>query len=42
MRTTISVKREREVLSLVTNISYANVSSWYDATRRDLHNDIQQ
>ena len=31
---------EREALSLITNITYTNVSNRYDITRRDLHMDL--
>lgn len=30
----------KENLSFITNVTYSNVSSWYGATRRDLHMDI--
>lgn len=40
MRERLTVQREKETLSLITNVTYANVSSWYDATRRDLHMDL--
>ena len=40
MKETLNIERKREVLSLVTNIAFANVPCWYDATRRDLHMDL--
>ena len=40
MKETLKIERKREVLSLVTNIAFANVPCWYDATRRDLHMDL--
>ena len=40
MKETLNFERKREVLSLVTNIAFANVPCWYDATRRDLHMDL--
>lgn len=40
MKERMQLTREREVLSLITGIAYTNVSSWYDATRRDLHMDL--
>lgn len=40
MREQLFVQKSREVLSLVTNVTYANVPSWYGATRRDLHMDL--
>ena len=36
----IAVEKKREVLSLITGVTYANVPSWYGATRRDLHMDL--
>ena len=36
----IAVEKKREVLSLSTGVTYANVPSWYGATRRDLHMDL--
>lgn len=36
----IAVEKKREVLSLITGVTYANVESWYGATRRDLHLDL--
>lgn len=36
----IAVEKKREVLSLITGVTYANVPSWYGATRRDLHLDL--
>lgn len=40
MKQTINVAPSREVLSLVTNVTFSNVPCWYDATRRDLHMDL--
>ena len=40
MKQTIAVKGEREVLSLISGVAFANVPSWYGATRRDLKMDI--
>lgn len=40
MREKLYVERMKETLSLITNVTYANVSGWYDATRRDLHMDL--
>ena len=36
----LTVEKKREVLSLITDVTYANVPSWYGATRRDLHMDL--
>lgn len=36
----IAVEKKREVLSLITGVTYANVPGWYGATRRDLHMDL--
>ena len=36
----ITVEKKREVLSLITGVTYTNVESWYGATRRDLHMDL--
>lgn len=40
MREKISVVLQKENLSLITNVTYSNVPSWYGATRRDLHMDV--
>ena len=40
MKTTISVEPRREVQSLISNVAFANVPSWYGATRRDLRMDV--
>lgn len=40
MREKLNVELKKENLSLITNVAYSNVSSWYNATRRDLHMDI--
>ena len=34
------IPKKQEVLSLITDITYANVPSWYGATRRDLRMDL--
>ena len=39
-RKTVSVEVQDENLSLVTGITYATVSSWYDATKRDMKMDL--
>ena len=36
----LAVEKKREVYSLITGVTYANVPSWYGATRRDLHLDL--
>lgn len=36
----LTVEKKREVLSLITGVTYANVECWYGATRRDLHMDL--
>ena len=36
----LAVEKKREVYSLITGVTYANVPSWYGATRRDLHMDL--
>ena len=36
----LAVEKKREVLSLIAGVTYANVESWYGATRRDLHLDL--
>lgn len=40
MKTTIKMKKTKEVLSLITDIAFSNVPCWYDAARRDLHMDL--
>lgn len=40
MREYLAVEKKREALSLITAVTYANVESWYGATRRDLHMDL--
>ena len=37
---TLKAGRTREVLSLITNVTYASVPCWYDASRRDLKMDL--
>ena len=40
MRKQLCMEKKREVLSLITNITFSNVSCWYDASRRDLKMDL--
>ncbi len=40
MKEKIRIARNREVLSLITGVTYTNVPSWYGATRKDLHMDL--
>ena len=40
MRTQLHIEKKREVLSLITDITFSNVSCWYDASRRDLKMDL--
>ena len=40
MRKQLHVERKREVLSLVTDITFANIPCWYGASRRDLKMDL--
>lgn len=40
MRTHLCMEKKREVLSLITDITFSNVSCWYDASRRDLKMDL--
>lgn len=40
MKTSIKIKKTKEVLSLITGIAFSNVPCWYDAARRDLHMDL--
>ena len=40
MKEQLAIERKREVLTLVTNVTYCSVPSWYGATRRDLHMDL--
>ena len=40
MRKQKKKKKKREVLSLITDITFSNVSCWYDASRRDLKMDL--
>ena len=40
MKTSIKMKKTKEVLSLITGIAFSNVPCWYDAARRDLHMDL--
>ena len=36
----LHVDKKREVLSLITDVAFSNVSCWYDASRRDLKMDL--
>lgn len=40
MKETLQIDRKREVLSLVTGITYATVPAWYNGTFRDLKMDL--
>ena len=40
MRKQLCIEKKREVLSLITNVTFSNVSCWYDASRRDLKMDL--
>ena len=40
MKQILSIEARREVISLISNVAFANVPSWYGATRRDLRMDI--
>ncbi|MCI8526634.1 MAG: alpha/beta hydrolase [Oscillospiraceae bacterium] len=40
MQETLQIERKHEVLSLVTNVAFSNVPSWYGSTRRDLCMDL--
>lgn len=40
MKQLINVEKKQETLSLITQIAYANVSSWYNCSRRDLYMDL--
>ena len=40
MRRQLCIEKKREVLSLITDVSFANVPCWYDASRRDLKMDV--
>ena len=40
MKKTLSIEAKQEVLSLISGVAFANVPSWYGATRRDLKMDI--
>lgn len=40
MKEMLKIQQKQEVLSLVTGITFANVPSWYGATRRDLRMDL--
>lgn len=40
MKKIIKADAKREVLSLITNIAFADVPTWYGATRRNLHMNV--
>ena len=40
MRKQLCIEKKREVLSLITDITFSNVPCWYSASRRDLKMDI--
>ena len=40
MRKQLCIEKKREVLSLITDITFSNASCWYDASRRDLKMDL--
>lgn len=40
MKETLYIQKRQEVLSLITNVAFANVPCWYDASRRDLRADL--
>ena len=40
MRTQLHIEKKQEMLSLITDITFSNVSCWYDASRRDLKMDL--
>lgn len=40
MRKQLCIEKKREVLSLITDITFSNISCWYDASRRDLKMDL--
>ena len=40
MRKRFCTEKKREVLSLITDVTFSNVSCWYDASRRDLKMDV--
>ena len=40
MRKQLCIEKKREVLSLITDITFSNVSCWYGASRRDLKMDL--
>lgn len=40
MKEILRIKKEREVLSLVTGVTFTNVLGWFNATRQDLKMDI--
>ncbi len=40
MRKQLCIEKKREALSLITDVSFASVPCWYDASRRDLKMDL--
>lgn len=40
MRKQLCIEKKREVLSLITDITFSNVPCWYSASRRDLKMDL--
>ena len=40
MRKQFCIEKRREVLSLITDVTFSNVPCWYDASRRDLKMDL--
>lgn len=40
MRKQLHIVKKREVLSLITDVTFSNVPCWYDASRRDLKMDL--
>lgn len=40
MKSSIKIKKTKEVISLITGIAFSNVPCWYDAARRDLQMDL--
>ena len=40
MRKQLCIEKKREELSLITDITFSNLSCWYDASRRDLKMDL--
>ena len=40
MRKLFHIEKKREVLSLITDVTFSSVPCWYGASRRDLKMDI--